>query len=110
MTVPTIVLKLVFTISAVVFSLLLGAMLGATVFGKQSGHGIGGIENIFAGACCGAFGGAGRGVGADLHFKTEQIRPQNWHFCVRRRCSVDLSLHSDLRSLQHVVNERTVRR
>ena len=72
MTIPTLVLKLIFAVTASGFALLVGAVLGATVFRSQGGHGLGGLVNLFAGAIIGLMAGIVAAVVLILKFKSNR--------------------------------------
>ena len=58
MTIPTAILKIIFVIASSGFGMLVGAWLGATIFGDHGGHGMAGIANMLFGAGVGAVTGA----------------------------------------------------
>jgi hypothetical protein len=51
--IPLLLRKLLFLVSFGLFALLLGALLGATVFVSHAGHGLAGLGTMLAGALIG---------------------------------------------------------
>jgi hypothetical protein len=50
---PLLLRKSLFVVSLGLFALLLGALLGGTVFGSSAGHGLGGLASMISGALVG---------------------------------------------------------
>lgn len=50
---PSILQKLLFIVAVGLFGLLLGALLGGTLFSSSSGHGLGGLASMITGALIG---------------------------------------------------------
>lgn len=50
---PLLIRKLLFVVALGFFTLLVGALLGGTVFRSHSGHGLGGLATLFEGAAIG---------------------------------------------------------